>query len=649
MKARDDLKKSAENYALAGDSEAAAVAWKEYKKLRNKLNNRKKFEENHFKSEKISQNLDSPSKTWQTAKAFMDWESSGGPPGQLSVGGKLITRASLIASEMNEFFLEKVRNIRIGIPHLGNSFTECKSIMKSKTCKLGLSHVSLSKVNKLLKNLKNTRSTAVDELDNYCVKISADIITRPLHHVISLSILQQKFPESWKYSKLIPLHKKGSKLERKNYRPVAILSPLSKILEKVVYEQIYEYFTRNLIFNSNLHGYRQNRSTQTALMVMYDRWVQAAAAEQLSGAVLLDLSAAFDLVDHQILIQKLIIYGAEDSLVRWVQSYLTGRYQAVWQDHTFSPFLHCEVGVPQGSNLGPLFFLIFFNDLPSNLANEVDSYADDTTISATGPSVVEIGNVLTEDCTRVSQWMKRNKLKLNPEKTHVMTLGTQERLRNSGDRIQVLMDNVLLKEDEDNCEFLLGCKIQTNLKWHKHVHLLLGKLKTRLTGLTKLKKFAPFSVRKKLAEGLFNSSLVYCLPLFGGMDIGDMKDLQVMQNKAAQVVTSSPPRAERAAMYSKLGWLTINQLVFYHSVMTVYKIRSSKEPRYLADILGRDSRNNRIMIPNVKLRLTQRSFTVRGAESWNLLPLNVQKSVNLGQFKKLSKGWILANIPRFLE
>ena len=105
--------------------------------------------------------------------------------------------------------------------------------MKSKTCKLGLSHVSLSKVNKLLKNLKNTRSTAVDELDNYCVKISADIITRPLHHIISLSILQQKFPESWKYSKLIPLHKKGSKLERKNYRPVAILSPLSKILDKL--------------------------------------------------------------------------------------------------------------------------------------------------------------------------------------------------------------------------------------------------------------------------------------------------------------------------------------------------------------------------------------------------------------------------------
>ena len=383
-------------------------------------------------------------------------------------------------------------------------------------------------------------------------------------------------------------------------------------------------------------------------MVMYDRWAQAAAAEQLSGAVLLDLSAAFDLVDHGILIQKLKIYGVEESLVRWIDSYLSERYQAVWQDHTFSEFLQCKIGVPQGSNLGPLFFLIFFNDLPRTLVNEVDSYADDTTISATASTVEEIGNLLTEDCARVSQWMKKNKLKLNPDKTHLMTLGTQERLRNSSEGVQVTMDDIELKEDEDKSELLLGCIIQNNLKWQKHVNSLLRKLRTRLCGLTKLRKFAPFSVRKSLAEGLFFSTLVYCLPLFGGMEVGHLKDLQVMQNKAAQVVTSSPPRAERAKMYSKLGWLTINQLVFYHSVLAVYKIRSSKEPQYLADILCKDSRNRRIVIPNARLRLTQRSFTVRGAASWNLLPDTIKNSTKLGQFKKLAKGWILGNVERFL-
>ena len=208
------------------------------------------------------------------------------------------------------------------------------------------------------------------------MKTSAEIIAGPLHHVIVLSINQNKFPTGWKYSKVIRLHKKLSQLERKNYRPVAILSPLSKILEKVVYTQIYDYFTRNKIFHPNLHGYRGNRSTQTALLQMYDRWVEAAVAGKVSGVVLLDLSVAFDLVEPSILINKLRIYGLDENFLNWIKSYLTNRHQAVWIDHTLSEFLECEVGVPQGSNLGPLFFLIFYNDLPYSLDSELDVFAD---------------------------------------------------------------------------------------------------------------------------------------------------------------------------------------------------------------------------------------------------------------------------------
>ena len=192
--------------------------------------------------------------------------------------------------------------------------------MQHKNCKLGIQHVSVLKVNKLLKNLKNSKSTSIDELDNFCVKMSADIIDKPLHHIITLSLMSSRFPSSWKYSKVIPLHKKDCKLECKNYRPVAILSPLSKILEKVVYEQMYNYFSRNKIFHPNLHGYRHGRSTQTALMTMYDRWVKTAVAGQVSGVVLLDLSAAFDLVDPDLLIRKLEIYGIEKEGLEWIHS-----------------------------------------------------------------------------------------------------------------------------------------------------------------------------------------------------------------------------------------------------------------------------------------------------------------------------------------
>ena len=646
IKKRDILKKKAGDLAVSGNITASNIAWKGFKKIRNEINNRRKYEEKRFKSEKLRQSLDSPAETWKTAKDFMNWKDSGGPPSQLIVNNKLTSKASSIASSMNLFFREKVQNIRSGIHHLPNNFLKCKDIMRNKNCKLSLSHVSVKKVNKLLKSLKNSKSTSIDELDNFCVKLAADLIDKPLHHIITLSIMSKTFPRSWKYSKVIPLHKSGCKLERKNYRPVAILSPLSKILEKIVYGQVYEYFTVNKIFDPNLHGYRQHRSTQTALMVMYDRWVQAAAAGQLSGAVLLDLSAAFDLVDHELLSKKLRIYGLEEDYICWIESYLSQRYQAVWIDRALSEFLPSEVGVPQGSNLGPLFFLIYFNDLPESIQDPVDSYADDTTITATGKTVHDIGRKLSRDCENVCTWMKSNKLKLNPGKTHLITLGTSQRLRIST-QIEVYMDGVLLEENPEHSEVLLGCQIQGNLKWQKQVQVLKGKLRTRLIGLAKLKSFAQAAIRKNITEGIFNSVLVYCLSLFGGMDTGDLKDLQILQNKAAQIATLSPPRANRAAMFDKLGWLTITQLEFYHSVISVFKIRSSGEPEYLAARLSRDSRNGRIIIPTMELRLTQNSFTVRGAANWNRLPENVRRQLKIGILKKLVRKWILENISRF--
>ena len=268
--------------------------------------------------------------------------------------------------------------------------------------------------------------------------------------------------------------------------------------------------------------------------------------------------------------------------------------------------------------------------------SKVDSYADDTTISATAKTVTEISSTLTQDCNRVSEWMMSNRLKLNPGKTHVMTVGTEARVRNLTEKLEVIMDSTLLQEDESKCELLLGCQIQANLKWKKQVSDLISKLSKRLVGLLKLKYVVPFHMRKAITEGIFNSVLVYCLPLFGGMEIGDLKVLQVMQNKAARIVTHSQPRVERSPMYDRLQWLTVNQLIVYHSILNVFKLRNNMEPKHLAGIMCQDSRNKRILIPNLDLTLAQKSFTLRAAENWNKMPLHLRSNLKIGAFKKLA-------------
>ena len=522
-------------------------------------------------------------------------------------------------------------------------------IMLNKNCKMGLNHVSLAKVKKIIKGLSSSKGTGIDELDSFSVKLAVEFIAQPIHHIICLSINQSKFSDSWKFSKLIPLYKKGDKLERKNYRPVSILSPISKVLEKIIYEQIYSYFTRNALFHPNLHGYRSNRSTQTALLQMYDRWVRASHEGKLSGVVLLDLSAAFDLVDPELLLKKLKIYGFDDYILQWLESYLSQRYQAVWIDNSLSSFLHCPVGVPQGSNLGPLLFLVFYNDLPYTVTSPVDVYADDSTMTVSGDALDEIGLELTEACGVVSQWMQGNRLKLNPEKTHLLTVGTGRRLGRQESQLQVTMDSVKLQENVEKYELLLGCFIEPNLKWHHQVSNVLKKLQLRLYALEKLKCSLPFDQKKTIVQGLFISVLTYCLPVFGGCDRGELDSLQIMQNRAARLITDCGLRTPRHDLYRMTGWLTVRQLVFYHTALCTFRIRLNKEPEYLSQLMNRNNRYDKIIVPNTRLSLALNSYCFRGASQWNRLPENIRLCTEARRFKSLLKSWIQTNVPQFGE
>ena len=183
--------------------------------------------------------------------------------------------------------------------------------------------------------------------------------------------------------------------------------------------------------------------------------------------------------------------------------------------------------------MGPLFFLIFFNDLPTYITEDIDCYADDSTLGASGEHGAEIGTALTRDCEQLSYWMQANSFKLNADKTHFMTMGTSARLQNMEDDLVVEMDGVILEGSLDRSEVLLGVTMQCDLKWSQQIESLASKLKTRLTGLEKLKYVMNKSKKKDIVQGVFNSVLCYCIPLFGGCNKSEMNILQVQQNRAA--------------------------------------------------------------------------------------------------------------------
>ena len=444
-----------------------------------------------------------------------------------------------------------------------------------------------------------------------------------------------------------------------------------------------EYLASNELIHPNHHAYRKHHNTTTALIQLYDVWLESLENGELGGVCFLDMSAAFDIVDHSLLLKKLELYGFDRDMVSWTSSYLSGRSQSVCIDGNLSKLLPVVHGVPQGSILGPLLYTLFTNELPDVIQDPsqhipgqtsgstwppysmgcrccgtVGCYADDTTYSYSDSDPEQLSLKMSSQYKVLSDFLVSNRLKLNDDKTHLMVLSTsQARLRrNRRDEASVQITTPTEIIEQSEFEKLLGTWLHQDMKWAENImdnnESLVKSLSSRVGALKKLSKVASFKNRIMIANGIFMSKLLYLIPLWGGCAQYLIRSLQVLQNKAARAVTKLDWYTPTSELLKQVGWLSVHQLSVYHSVVLVFKVLQAKTPKYLYSMFSssygyntREANSGRIKhTRGPELEIARDSFRWRSADLYNLLPADIRTSSSLQLFKLAAKVWIQKNI-----
>ena len=413
-----------------------------------------------------------------------------------------------MSETFNKYFTEIGTNLADQLPNPSKSFN---TFLDPVTCSFQLEPVSLSKVLKLLKNLPINKATGLDKIPCRLVNLAAPLIAESLCCIFNTSISSNIFPSDWKIAKIIPIHKGNAKDDLNNYRPISILSPISKIFERLIYDQLYDYLSNHGLLSECQSGFRRYHSTTTSLLDTTNEWYANMDQGKLNSVVFLDLSKAFDTVNHSILINKLYAYGLCNKTVEWFNSYLTGRTQQCFiNGHLSSPRV-VSCGVPQGSILGPLLFLIYINDLPNCLKfSKPRMFADDTTVTTSGISIVQTIQNVNRDMVNLCEWLIANKLSLNIGKTEHMFIASDDTLNKISDSTVIYLADEPLKRVRKSKS--LGVYVDERLSWSPQIDAVAGKVSSAIGGLKQIRHL----INKETALTIHNSLI---LPLFDYCDI----------------------------------------------------------------------------------------------------------------------------------
>ena len=414
---RDWLKRKATKTGMLED-------WSAYRTSRNLVNKEVRLAKKRFYQSRINEASGDQKATWKVLNDLLGKKSCVTKINELkSDCGVTITNPEDIADYMNKHFAAIGPNLASKIQVNEDNITPTE-FLTEKDSSFNLKKVDASSVLKSLTGVKINKATGIDKISNKILKIAAPVIYKNLTDLFNLSITSGVFPSDWKIAKVSPLFKSGDLNNANNYRPISVLPTIARVFKRLIFDQLYTYVNDNNFLYTYQSGFRPLHSTLTALLDITNEWCFNIDKGMVNGVLFLDLKKVFDTIDHAILLTKLRYYGVETVSINWFTSYLENRQQVCYANGITSSIDYVTCGVPQGSILGPLLFLIYINDISKCLDYGVARlFADDTNLTFSGCSFPALQNKMSKDLKGIASWLSANRLTLNVLKTDFMVVG----------------------------------------------------------------------------------------------------------------------------------------------------------------------------------------------------------------------------------
>ena len=460
------------------------------------------------------------------------------------------------------------------------------------------------------------------------------VITPTLTKIINKCIEMAVFPDNLKTAEVIPVFKKGDKRQVTNYRPISLLSPFSKIYERHLHTQIINFINKHNILHPFQYGFRKNYSTEQAINQISEQLISNMEDKLYSCAVFLDLAKAFDTIDHQILINKLHHYGIRGLAGQLIKNYLSNRTQRTKINNVFSNYNNITSGIPQGSILGPLLFILYINDMPHSSNFIVRLFADDACLILANKDQKLLEITVNQELQKIEDWIQINKLTVNYEKSKFVIFNRknstkQFRIKMQGNQIEQLTD---IK--------YLGIQLDDKLNWKKQINRVKTKLSSASYIIAKSKNYLDQQTLKLLYYTLAFPHINYCLTAWGGTYKTTLQPIVKLQNRIIRIISYNSFLCPTKPLYLHHKILPFNQLYKLNTLILIHKIKNKTISGYtnILQLTNTHNYNTRISSSNNYYqhynRTThgQSTSSVKGTKFWQTIPVEL-KELPLYKFK----------------